>query len=66
MLVGMGPTCFGVRVFVGRSFAVLPPLLFLLRISAALQMIRDPNLCAFLVRKELRNQWEVIGVVLSL
>ena len=63
MLVEMGPTYFGVRFFVGLFFVVLPPLLLILRTSVALQTIGDPNHDVFLVRKELRNRREVIGVV---
>ena len=66
MLVAMDPTCFGVRFFVGWSFVALPLLLSILRTSVVLQTIGDPNYDAFLARRELRNRWEVIGVVLSL
>ena len=66
MLVVMDPTCFGVRFFVGWSFVALPLLLWLQRTSAVLRMIEDPNRDVFLVRKELRNRWEVIDVVHAL
>ena len=65
MLVETGPPCFGVRFFVGRSVVALPLLLLLLRTSAALQMIGDPNHDVSLVRRGLRNQREGIGVMLS-
>ena len=63
MLVEMGPTCFGVRFFVGWSVVALPLLLFLLRTSAALQTIGDPNHDVFLARRGLRSLREETGVV---
>ena len=66
MLVAMGPTYFDVRLFVGWCVVALFLLLLLLRTSAALQTIGDPNLDVFLVHKELRSRWEGIGVVLFL
>ena len=65
-LVGMDLTCFGARFFVGR-FVVALLLLFLTpRTSAALRTIVDPNLDVSLVRRGLRNRWEVIDVVRAL
>ena len=66
MLVAMGPTYFGVRFFVGWFFVALPLLLSILRTSVVLQTIGDPNHDVSLARRELRNRWEVMGVVLSL
>ena len=65
MLVGMGPTCFGVRFFVGLFVVALLLLPLLLRTSAVLQTIGDPNHDASLVRRGLRNRL-VIGVVRAL
>ena len=66
MLAVMDPTYFGVRSFVGLSFVALPLLLWLLRTSVALRTIVGPSRDVSLVRIELRNRWEVMGVVLSL
>ena len=54
-LAGMGPTCFGVRLFVELSVIVLLLLLLLLHIFAALRMKGDPNLGVFLVCTELHS-----------
>ena len=55
-LVEMGPTCFGVRFFVGFFVVALLLLPLLLHISAVLRRIVDPSHDVFLVRKELRNR----------
>ena len=66
MLVGMDPTYWCVILFVGLFFAVLPPRVLILRTSAVLRMIGDPNLDMSLVRIRLRNRWEVTDVVRAL
>ena len=66
MLVEMGPTCFDVRFFVGWFFVVPPLLPSILHTSVVLQTIEDPNHDVSLARRELRNLWEVMDVVLSL
>ena len=65
-LVVRDPTCWCVMFFVGLFFVFLPPLVLSPRTAAVLRTIEDPNHDVFLVRKELRNQLEEIGVVLSL
>ena len=65
-LVEMGPTCFGVRFFVELSVVDLLLLLLLRCTSVVLQTKGDPSHNVFLVRKELRNQWEGIVVVRAL
>ena len=66
MLVVRGPTYFGVRSFIGLFVVVLPLLLLLLRTAVALRTIRDPSLCVFLARRELRNLREAIAFVRAL
>ena len=63
MLVVKGPTCFGVRSFVGFFVIDLLLLSLLLRIFVALRTIGDPNHGVFLVRRELRNRQGEIVVV---
>ena len=65
MLVVRGPTCWYVMFSVGLLF-VAPPLSLILRISAVLRMITDPNHDVSRFRRELRNQWEVTDVVRAL
>ena len=65
MLVVRGPTYLCEIPFVGLFFVDLPLLFLILRTSAVLQTIRDPNHDVFLVRKELCNRL-VIDVVRAL
>ena len=65
-LVEMGPTCFGVRFFVGSCVFALLLLLSLLRTSVVLRTIGDPNRGVFLARRELRSLRGEIGVVHAL
>ena len=62
----MGPTCFGVRFFVERTFVALLLQLLLLRTSVVLRTKGDPSRDVFLVRKELCNQLGGIVVVRAL
>ena len=63
MLVEMGPTCFGVRFFVGCFVVALLLLLLLLRTAVVLQKKGDPSRGVFLARRELCNQQGEIVVV---
>ena len=65
-LVVRGPTCWCVISFVGLSFVAPLLLPLLLRTSAALQTIGDPNLDVSLARRGLRNLRVEMGVMLSL
>ena len=66
MLVGMGPTYLCVMSFVGLSFVSPPLLALILRTSAVLRMIGDPNHDVSLARRELRNRLVVTVVALAL
>ena len=65
-LVGMGPTYWCERFFVGQSCVALLLQLLLLRTSVVLRTKGDPSRGVFLVRKELRNQLGGIVVVHTL